>query len=350
MDSERQLRAGLISALEAVTPPAPWLASTVRESLRMNPRRGGKRTRGASFTTRGLSAAVAVALVLLLGATAAGIFTFRSLVNPSSAHPGQGDVAQYAALLTSDRQALNEAYGGELVVGDWMTSACGSLTDMECPAFLSRVEGSWQRMLYDLDRTPPPTQFRAEHARLQADLRAFITALRLGVAAFNAGDGSTVDRLFNYGIWLQDDMILIEAYVIYESGSGRPARDAATTAYLAAIGRDYDSLRLQALFSSLFSCTLADAVACAASVATTRTEVQAFLADLLATTPPDRFAFTPDLIASGLNAELQSLDRVDAAIKSGDESELDAARNLALSTQPRITDYSEAILYIRSLR
>src|SRR3979411_1117102 len=110
MDNDSQLRADVVSALEAVTPPAPWLASTIGESLRARPRQGGRKMAAAArFTPRGLAVAVAVAIVLLLGATAAGIFALRSLVHPVPAHPGQGDVARHAAMLTRDRDLPHAA-------------------------------------------------------------------------------------------------------------------------------------------------------------------------------------------------------------------------------------------------
>jgi hypothetical protein len=340
MDSDRQLHAEVVSALEAVTPPAPWLASSIGESLRAHPRRAGTR-----FTNHRLSVAIAGVLVPLLVVTAGGLFAIRSLIHPVSAQPPRGDVARYVAMLTRDKLVLDEAYGGKVSVDDWSTSACVSLANQECPAYLARVEGGWQRMQYDLDRTTPPDQFKAEHERMQANLRAFIAALGLGVAAFNAGDSQTLNRVFNSAMQLQDQILWIEAYVVYESGDPKPARDTATATYQKLVARDYDNLHLPALFSSLFTCTLRDA-ACTASIANTRSALRAFDADLRASRPPDaRLDYIRGTLLGGLTIELANLDQVDAASASGNEKALESTRLSSLHAQWSVSLYTGWILY-----
>jgi hypothetical protein len=346
MDSDRQLRAVVVGALEEVTPPAPWLVSTIGESLRGHPRRGGRKmVAAAKFTNRGLSVAVAVALVLVIGAAAVGIFALRSIGHPTSAHPGQSAAVRYAQLLQRDQQLLNQAVGHEVVVG-YVGNYCDSLAHTECPGTLGQVVGAYQRLLDDLGRTTPPAQFASEHGRLRSDLPALIAEVNLGAAAFKAGDIATSNRDLQAGLVLRDEILTIEDYVIYESTGDRPARDAATAEYASVIARDYDQLQLPALVSGLLACKAADNQ-CSTSVATTRAATQAFLADLQARTPPTHFLEVHGLLVTGVQTELQSLSEIDSALASRDEVALDVAKQNAFKAQGRLTTYTGAILYAR---
>lgn len=350
MDNDRQLRVEVVNALEAVTPPAPWLASTIGESLRSQPRRGGKRLVPAvAFSARGLSVAVAVALVLLLAATAAGIVALRSFARPVPAHHSQSDVVRYAALLTRDKQLLDEASGRTLQVGGDGNQCDSGPSDSECPARLGKVEGAYQLWLDDLDHTTPPARFAAEQARMRADLEALIVVFRVAVAAYNGGSGpSTPPGVFdpgNLGVTStqahpRDELLTIEAYVVYESAGGEPARDAATAAYSAMVGRDYDTVHLMALFI----CRHEDPV-CAGPAATTRIGIRASLADLQATTPPARFATLHGALVTSLDTELRSLDEVDAAIASGDLARLRDALYAEYNARHAVSTNADGILY-----
>jgi hypothetical protein len=345
MVSDRQLRAEVVSALESVTPPAPWLESAIGESLRARSRQGGwKMVITERFAGRGLSVAVAVALVLLLGATAVGIFALRSISHPVTAHPNRSAAVRYAELLKSDKQILDDAVGREVTLGS-IGTFCDTLAHTECPAVLARVVAAQQRQLDDLDRTTPPPQFAGEHGRMKADLHALIVDLNLAAAAFKAGDLDTSTKILSAGLMLRDEMLTIQAYVVYESSGDKPARDAATAAYAALIGQDYDNLQLQALFTSLLNCNVNDA-ACAPSVASTRRATEAFLADLQARTPPTQFlSIHGDLVRRGLEVELQRLDELDAAYASRNETALDLAKLNANNAHGRIITYVGGILY-----
>jgi hypothetical protein len=350
MDNDRQLRAEVVSALEVVTPPAPWLASTIRESLRPDPRRAGKRTvAAAGFPSRGLSVAVAVALVLLLGATAVGFFALRSFGHSAPAHHGQSDLVRYAALLTGNKQLLDEASGRTVQVGGNGNGCDGGPGDSECPTRLGKVEGAYQLWLNDLDHTTPPARFAAEHARMRADLEALIVVFRVAVADYNHGSGpSTSPGVFDPGnlgvtstqVHPRDELLTIEAYVVSESTGGGPVRDAATAAYIALVARDYDNLNLMALFI----CRHTDAV-CAGPVATTRSGIRAFLSDLNATTPPAGFAPVQATLVTSLETELRVLDEVDAAIASGDMGRLRDALYAEFNARRAISTNAGGILY-----
>lgn len=295
------------------------------------------------FRARGLSVAVAVAMVLLLGATAVGIFALRSISHPVPAHPSRSAAVGYAEMLKNDQQGLNEAAGREVKVGI-VTSACSTLADKECLPMLARVGAAYQRQLDDLERTTPPAQFASEHSRMKADLKALIVDLKLGAAAFSAGDLDTKNVVLGAGLVVRDEFLTTQAYVISESAGGRPARDAATAAYAAMIASDYDNLQLPALLSSLLTCAPADA-ACAVPITTTRTATKAFLADLQARTPTTRFLTIQGELMTSLEVELQRLDELDAAYASRDETALSLAKQGAFKAHGRIAVYSGAILY-----
>ena len=328
MDSDRQLRTEVVSALEAVTPPAPWLASTIRDSLHASPRRGGLRaTVPAGFAARGLLPALAVALVLLLLGTVVGVFAMRSFARPVPAHHADSDVTRYAAFLTQEKQLLDEAAGRVVLIGADRDQCiyAGSPNQpaaVECVTHLSRLEGGYQRWLDDLGHTAPPARFAAEQARMQGDLQAMIAVVRLEIVnnspvvpgtpsptiANNlSGNASAADGQ------LRDDLLTIEAYVISESARETTVRDAATTAYVAGVARDYDNLGLPTLFISLLTCFGRPGPECTGPAATTRSATEAFLTDLQASTPPAQFAVAHRDLISALQSELRSLDEVDAA-------------------------------------
>lgn len=340
MDSDRQLRAEVVRALDAVTPPAPWLGSTVRKSLRARSRPGTRMAAAARFTGRGLSVATAVALVLLIAATAVGILAIRSAGQLLPAHPRQGDVAAYAEMLKRDRQDLESSAGGTA------SRRCHTLALPDCPAALAREAAQYQRWLNDLGRTTPPTRFTTEHARMRANLLALIADINLAVAAFSAGDSGTLGPALNAAVVLRDELLTIEAYVVYESTAGSPAGDAGSAAYADLVARDYDDLHLPALISGLISCRPTD-TACAASAATARSSIVAFLADLQVATPSARLAGVVSQLVAALGAELQALESVDAALAARDEAALTIAKQTAINAHGLVSIYASGILYAR---
>jgi hypothetical protein len=266
----------------------------------------------AGFTPRGLLPALAVALVLLLLATAVGIFAVRSLQHPVPAHRAESDVVRYAAVLTRDKQRLDEAAGYTVGVGGpadgcnvfTSTSPPSSGGDSGCVARLSLLEGAYQWFLNDLDHMTPPARFAGERARMQADLQALIFVIRAAVVGY---------ELTTFTVQPRDELLTIEAYVVYESTRAGPVREAATAAYTAMVGRDYDNLHLPTVLTTLLACREDSnwTAQCTGSVAATRGALQAFLADLQANPPPARFATSHGALVTGLGTELRSLADVD---------------------------------------
>jgi hypothetical protein len=173
------------------------------------------------------------------------------------------------------------------------------------------LEGGYQGFLNDLDHTTPPVRFASEHARMQADLQALIVVIRSAILGY---------ELTTFTVQPRDELLTIEAYVVYESTMAGPVREAATAAYAAMIGRDYDNLHLPTVLTTLLACREAQLswdAACTGSVATTRGAVQAFLADLQANPPPAQFATIQGALVTGLGAEVRSLDDVDEAAAAG---------------------------------
>jgi hypothetical protein len=249
----------------------------------------------------------------MLGATAVGLLAVNSQPHPVLAQPAEGEALGYAALLTRDKALLDEAAG--------RTVRIGSESDLcyeTCVSRFGQMEGAYQRLLGDLDQATPPARFAAEHARMRTDLEATIAILRWVIVNNTAGaaTAASANNLVGNGPMVygqqRDDLLTIEAYVVYEAGRVEPVRDAATAAYTAMVARDYDNLHLSTLFISLLTCWRPDP-ACAGPVATARGATKAFLADLRAGQPPAQFAATkPDLVDS-LGNELMSLDEVDAS-------------------------------------
>jgi len=337
MDSDRQLRAEVVRALEAVAPPAPWLAASISAALReRRPRRRSRIVAAARRPVRGLSTALAVALVLLIAAAAVGVFVLRSPAPSVPAHR-TSTVAGYTAMVKTDYArlvALRQEHG----------DFCRSFDDGGCPATIGLYLALRQQWIDDLDRTPPPPQFAALHARLRAILVAGNSDFNQELAAFNARDANGVG-VATSGLSAEGDALdRVEAYVMLLASGGSAKLDPASARYSALVARDYDNLHLATSSSSLVACKITDA-ACPANAITLGHAIRAFRADLQAAAPPSRFASRVPTLLVDLDAEAGVLDDLSAAYAAGDQNLVWLNQENMAIYEPQINLVSGYILY-----
>ena len=143
MRTDSELRSEFRSALEAVTPSAPWLAAAVRKGLgtRLPARRG---TRAALQFRLGLNI-VAVLVLIGLGFTAVGVYvTFHQSVAPA-AHAGVGRVFWPTKMVTASTgwswiDPATVPRGSTSPAGLWRTTDGGaSWTDVNPPSMPDRL-------------------------------------------------------------------------------------------------------------------------------------------------------------------------------------------------------------------
>lgn len=197
--SESDLRSEFRRALYKVTPPAPWLATQVREGL--HPRRHGRRV------PRGLKpAAVAAAAVVLAIAVAAAIALHNSA--PPSSVPAieRQTTARYVALVQADYSSLK-------VLPDFAIGFSCATVDPTCAqdAVLARAEAT--RFLDDLARADPPPRLVPEDRRLRADLIEFIRTVDAAQAAFDARDQDALSAA-NHAAAGAGDTVLADVFAI----------------------------------------------------------------------------------------------------------------------------------------
>lgn len=173
--SESDLRSEFRRALYEVTPPAPWLATQVREGLHQ--RRHGRRL------PRGLKpAAVAAAAGVLAIAVAAAIALHNSAPPSSVPATERQTTARYVALVQADYTSL------KVLPHFAISFSCATVDQPTCAqdAVLARAEAT--RFLDDLARADPPPRPVPEDRRLRADLIEFIRTVDAAQAAFDAQD------------------------------------------------------------------------------------------------------------------------------------------------------------------
>jgi len=334
MISDRHLREEVVRALDAVTPPAPWLASAVAKSLgeRSRPGRGKPTARSRFALPRRLSAAVAVALILLIAAAAASVLVLRAVAPPVPAHPSS-TVAEYTAMVKTD-------YARLLALRQQHGDFCRSFDDAGCPATIGLYLALRQQWIDDLDRTQPPPQFAALHVRLRAILVAGNSDFNQELAAFNARDANGVGMAYG-GVSAEADALdRLAAYVMFLGNGGSAKLDPASARYSALVARDYDNLHLATTSSSLVSCKLTDA-ACPTQASTLGRAIRALRADLQAAAPPSRFASRVPSLLVALDAEARVLDDLSAAYVAGDP-------NLVWLNQENMTLYETQINLVSS--
>jgi hypothetical protein len=160
--SDRQLQEQVRVALEAVTPPAPWLTARVIDDLR-------KREEGIDMkvqveSRRGLPLALVVA-ALIAAALVAVLLAVRALVPPSPAPVGVQDqaTAQYVAMVEADDEQYRAAQ---------RPTTCNEFgyDSPDCRGKLVNAIAAMEKFQADLERAHPPAGMASRHALLKADV------------------------------------------------------------------------------------------------------------------------------------------------------------------------------------
>ncbi|MDQ6879757.1 MAG: hypothetical protein M3082_19060 [Candidatus Dormibacteraeota bacterium] len=88
MLTDKELRSEFEAALEAVTPPAPWLSTSIEKAWRATQRTGGRRRIALGFRISLRMAAVAVLITLALSSTTVFLATHLATTRSGPARPG----------------------------------------------------------------------------------------------------------------------------------------------------------------------------------------------------------------------------------------------------------------------
>lgn len=296
---DRRLRAEVISALDAVAPPAPWLPASTRALLR-EPRRRP--------IARDLALAAAAVVLLVL---AGGLLTLRWLAAPPPAYPATPQ-ERYLAMLQVhvdevDRLQTKECGNAMAVSGPPQAPA----TD-RCPAELSAMIAARRRWLRDLDRARPPIELIPINDRLRADLGVELQALSGLVAAYPAradvnAYGAAVATASRANLTTLKDV----AWARYQVRSGSP-RD-----YQMLVADDWQLAHEMRLLAQVGACTQLDDPGCLGDLASIRDACAVFLTDLQTATPPPRLAALDTRLRGDLAAQLRALDDFAAAYRAG---------------------------------
>lgn len=192
MDNDRQLRAEVRHALEAVTPPAPWLAARVVEGLRK--REGGVGMEVNAASRRALSLAAVAVAALIVAALVVVLLASRALVPSSSVPAGVRDqaTAQYVALVEADDRQVSNVMGPPVCQGYYT----GPGTGYESPACRERTQNldtAVRKFQADLERAHPPARLAGKHAQLRADLARLESVFRETMNDIDAKDYAAAD-------------------------------------------------------------------------------------------------------------------------------------------------------------
>ncbi|HEX6347834.1 MAG TPA: hypothetical protein VF160_00390 [Candidatus Dormibacteraeota bacterium] len=340
MTDDARLRADVLQALEAVTPLAPWLTSTVRDSLREHRKKGGRRMLAATrFSVRGLTAVTAVLLVALVAAAALGLLALRSVAPLVPAHRSTTSIAHYADSVGTD-------YGH---VVDTVPRACVALDDTGCPGAIATAVSACQAFVSDLDRTPPPPGLEAVHGRMRVELQAAISDLQLVLAAFQARDLAHMNRVTEAFVAELTAVDLAKSYVL-ALNSGPSTLSDSEARYASRVASGYDHLQLATFNTTVVGCKLADG-GCAAlwtvGIAAEQDKVRSYQSDLQANPPPSRFASTSQFLQGDLAAEIRDLDDVRAAFAARDDNAMDIAKQNLTYFAGAITHDAGDVMYAR---
>ena len=190
MDNDRQLRAEVRHALEAVTPAAPWLAARVVEGLRK--REGGVGVEVNAASRRRLSLAAVAVAALIVAALVVVLLASRALVPSSSVPAGVREHAtpQDIALVEADDRQVSNAMGMPVCQGT------GPGTGYDSPACRERTQNldtAVRKFQTDLERAHPPARLAGKHAQVLADLARLESVLQEELNHIDAKDYAAAD-------------------------------------------------------------------------------------------------------------------------------------------------------------
>jgi hypothetical protein len=160
--NDRHLQEQVRVALEAVTPPAPWLTARVIDDLRN--REEGTDMKVQVESRRGLPVALVVA-ALIAAAVVAALIASRALFPPTPAPVGVQDhaTAQYVAMVEADDEQYRAAQ---------RPTTCNEF-GYDSPACRQKVQNAitaMEKFQADLERAHPPAGMASRHQLLKADV------------------------------------------------------------------------------------------------------------------------------------------------------------------------------------
>jgi photosystem II stability/assembly factor-like uncharacterized protein len=163
MITDDELRSEFEAALEAVSPPAPWLAASIERAWRETQRTGGTRrvVRGLQINLRVVAAAVLIALAL--SSTAVFVAVHLATISPIPANPG----VPIPGLLKSTPQCPQRFAGAPQMFSasvGWAAGLSGLSADIEGPYRTSDGGSHWT------DVAPPQIPYQTDNRLVGARL------------------------------------------------------------------------------------------------------------------------------------------------------------------------------------
>jgi hypothetical protein len=365
---ERDLRSEFRRALEEVTPPAPWLASSVREELRtrhqkgwrpmvgVRPRRSSPRLRHSTLlrgTWRAGSLVAGLLVVLLIAALVAGVHVWRNGDFKNRPVPAvqTPTIKQYQALVSADLQKSVSANA----------FTCSSFDDAVCLPRTALADAAEQHWLDDLTSSQPPARFAVLDALMRRHLARILLADQAFVAAFRAKDpkahraaSDVQSGIGAVNLPVTNEIAELQGLAgdIVASGQGT------ILSYTAAVREDRASLIgssgstgaawcaacQQLVRSGLASCQGGQPAACASDIADIRAQVEIFQGDLVLLVAPDSLALKAARLQADLSVADPLLIAIESALSAGDQGGLQTELDILGKQLVRIDSDAAAIV------
>lgn len=307
MGSERDLRSEFGRALEAVTPPAPWLPTAVREELRHRQQKAWRPSTG--------SLAAGLLAVLLIAALVVGVRVWRNgdLNHGPMPAGGAPTIKQYQALVSRDDLRLDNTSNID----------CTTYVYPNCLAPVAVANAAAHQWLDDLSGIQPPARFAAVDALLRRHLALLISGNADYVAAYTAKD---MQGRATFTLVVNDEQSALDTAVQAIDASSQDT----ILGYSAGVQLGKDDLLACAVCQGLISqstvsCPASQTPTCADEIDAVGLQVEAFQEDLVRYYAPDSLVANDRRLQADLLATENALDAMTSALSTGVQVALQTA-------------------------
>jgi hypothetical protein len=295
--SERDLKSQFRSALEEVTPPAPWLKGAVASELKQR-RQTGLRSIPGPRLVGSLAAALLAAVLIASLVIGLRLWPFA----PQPAHPG------IRILTIEEYQAVTKADGSKfLTVSEFI---CSSFDDTTCLPKVTLADAATQRWLDDLSHSQAPARFAVLDDVIRRNLARVLAIDKTFVMAFKAkdskGTGAASTDISN---------VILALEGLY--GDITLSSQGTLATYTAFVKAD-----AAALVAAHMSCEAGQAPACADDIATVKRKVEAFEGNLVRFYAPESLAAKDAHLRADLVAADRAITVMESALPAGNKAVL----------------------------
>jgi len=297
--SERDLKSQFRSALEEVTPPAPWLKAAVANELKKRRQAGLRPAPNPRLVT---SFAAALLAIVLIASLVIGLRLWP--FGPQPAHPG------IRVLTIGEYQAVTKADGSRfLTTSEFM---CNSFDDTTCLPKVALADAATQHWLDDLSHSQAPARFAVLDDVIRRNLARVLAVSKTFVIAFKAkdskGTGAASTDISN---------VILALEGLY--GDITLSSQGTLATYTAFVKAD-----AAALTAAHLSCVSGQAPSCADDIASVKRKVEAFEGNLVRFYAPDSLAAKDSLLRADLVAADRAIALIESALPAGNQSGVDA--------------------------